>query len=95
MEGAPPNGLKQKLAQHPGKVPVICEKSSLSFLPELASRKFLVPDGMVITEFRYILCRELFLVASTEQTIYVFVGNTAPKTGVLMSELHAKHQAAD
>mmetsp|Transcript_22125 Transcript_22125/g.40673 ORF Transcript_22125/g.40673 Transcript_22125/m.40673 type:complete len:109 (-) Transcript_22125:195-521(-) len=81
--------------RHPGKVPVICEKSSLSYLPDLAKKKFLLPEGMVITEFRYIVCRELFLVASTEQTVYLFVGNMVPKTNVLMSELHEKHHASD
>mmetsp|Transcript_43751 Transcript_43751/g.82046 ORF Transcript_43751/g.82046 Transcript_43751/m.82046 type:complete len:124 (-) Transcript_43751:105-476(-) len=80
------------LAKYPDRIPVICEKAARSDLPDIDKKKFLVPGTMLCGEFKYIIHKHINQTASTsiasDQTIYLFVGSTSPKTGALMSEVY-------
>mmetsp|Transcript_10960 Transcript_10960/g.25772 ORF Transcript_10960/g.25772 Transcript_10960/m.25772 type:complete len:129 (-) Transcript_10960:92-478(-) len=87
------------LAKYPDRVPVICERSFRSELPEIAKKKFLVPGTMLCGEFKYIIHKHLNEVVhgsiAADQTVYLFVQNVSPKVGTLLSEIYARHKADD
>lgn len=87
------------LAKYPDRIPVICEKAPRSDLPDIDKKKFLVPDTMLCGQFKYIIHKHINQTASSsltsEQTIYLFVGNTLPKTGSQISEVYDQHKADD
>ena len=80
---------KRILTKYPDRIPVIVEKSARSSLPEIDKKKFLVPGSMLCGEFKYIIHKHLQSQLSTgaeflsaEQTLYLFVKNTPPRTGM-------------
>jgi len=89
------------LAKYPDRIPVICEKSARSDLPDIDKKKFLVPGTMLCGEFKYIIhkhinqCGAQTQLLGSDQTIYLFVNNTTPKTGALMSEIYDMYRADD
>ena len=79
------------LSKYPNRVPVIVEKAARSDLPEIEKKKFLVPGTMLCGEFRYIIHKHITQNSeqlTADQTIYLFVASSAPKTGALMSEIY-------
>ena len=54
---------------------------------------------MLCGEFKYIIHKHLNQCnensVASDQTIYLFVGNTSPKTGALMSEIYDQFKADD
>lgn len=89
------------LAKYPDRIPVICEKAARSTLPDIEKKKFLVPDTMLCGQFKYIIHKHIQQCSSSQpsigsdQTIYLFVNNTSPKTGALMSEIYDSYKADD
>merc|ERR1719375_2595609 len=87
------------LSKYPNRVPVIIEKAPRSDLPEIEKKKFLVPGTMLCGEFKYIIHKHINQTGSatiaSDQTIYLFVGSTSPKTGALMSEVYDQYKADD
>merc|ERR1719174_2263384 len=78
------------LTKYPDRIPVICEKAARSDLPDIEKKKFLVPGTMLCGEFKYIIHKHINQTANdsiaSDQTIYLFVNSTSPKTAALMSE---------
>ena len=91
------------LAKYPDRIPVIVEKASRSTLPDIDKKKFLVPGTMLCGEFKYIIHKHLQQQMqaahqpgiSAEATIYLFIKNTPPRTGALMSELYEASKDED
>merc|ERR1712087_396303 len=87
------------LAKYPDRIPVICEKAARSDLPDIDKKKFLVPGTMLCGEFKYIIHKHINQTGSdiiaSDQTIYLFVNSTSPKTGALMSEIYDQYKADD
>eukprot|EP00415_Alexandrium_ostenfeldii_P000190 UN0190 len=90
---------KRILAKYPDRIPVICEKALRSDLPDIEKKKFLVPGTMLIGEFKYIIHKHINQTGSaaiaSDQTIYLFVNGTSPKTGALLSEVYEQHKSDD
>uniref|UniRef100_A0A7S1FF80 Autophagy-related protein n=1 Tax=Noctiluca scintillans TaxID=2966 RepID=A0A7S1FF80_NOCSC len=85
-------------AKYPDRIPVICERSARSCLPDMEKKKFLVPGSMLCGEFKYIVHKHLSqggTPLSSDQTIFLFVGSTSPKTGALMSEVYEQYKSQD
>ena len=83
---------KRILTKYPDRIPVIVEKAARSNLPEIDKKKFLVPGSMLCGEFKYIIHKHLSQqlagssdALSAEQTLYLFVRNTPPRTGMHIS----------
>lgn len=79
---------KRILTKYPDRIPVIVERAARSSLPEIDKKKFLVPGSMLCGEFKYIIHKHLTQqlagtsdALSAEQTLYLFVRNTPPRTG--------------
>merc|ERR1712146_550815 len=87
------------LDKYPDRIPVICERAQKSTLPDIDKRKFLVPGTMLCGEFKYIIHKHITQTAASsmqaDATIYLFVNNTTPKTGALMSEVYEHFKADD
>ncbi|CAE8587215.1 unnamed protein product [Polarella glacialis] len=87
------------LAKYPDRIPVICEKAPRSDLPDIDKKKFLVPGTMLCGEFKYIIHKHINKTSNaslaSDQTIYLFVNSTSPKTGALMSEVYDQYKADD
>merc|ERR1712166_1297409 len=87
------------LTKYPDRIPVICEKALRSDLPDIDKKKFLVPGTMLCGEFKYIVHKHISQMAhasiASDQTIYLFVNTTSPKTGALMSEVYDQYKADD
>jgi GABA(A) receptor-associated protein len=82
---------KRILTKYPDRIPVIVGKSARSSLPEIDKKKFLVPGSMLCGEFKYIIHKHLQSqlaggaeALSAEQTLYLFVKNTPPRTGMFL-----------
>merc|ERR1711874_636229 len=87
------------LAKYPERIPVICQKAARSNLPIIEKKKFLVPGTMLCGEFKYIIHKHINQMTdasvAADQTVYLFVNSTSPKTGALMSEIYEQHRADD
>mmetsp|Transcript_29408 Transcript_29408/g.47314 ORF Transcript_29408/g.47314 Transcript_29408/m.47314 type:complete len:128 (-) Transcript_29408:78-461(-) len=90
---------KRILAKYPDRVPVVCEKAARSELPDIDKKKFLVPGTMLVGEFKYIIHKHINQTGNasiaSDQTIYLFVSATSPKTGALMSEVYEQYKSDD
>ena len=82
------------MTKYPDRIPVIVEKAVRSALPEIDKKKFLVPGSMLCGEFKYIIHKHLTQqlagssdALSAEQTLYLFVRNTPPRTGMIIATL--------
>ena len=87
---------KRILTKYPDRIPVIVGKSARSSLPEIDKKKFLVPGSMLCGEFKYIIHKHLQSqlaggteALSAEQTLYLFVKNTPPRTGMMLVDPHS------
>eukprot|EP00929_Paragymnodinium_shiwhaense_P053738 TRINITY_DN2691_c0_g3_i1.p1 TRINITY_DN2691_c0_g3~~TRINITY_DN2691_c0_g3_i1.p1 ORF type:complete len:134 (+),score=20.71 TRINITY_DN2691_c0_g3_i1:95-496(+) len=87
------------LAKYPDRIPVICEKAPQSDLPDIEKKKFLVPGTMLCGEFKYIIHKHINQTSNNalaaDQTIYLSIGSTTPKTGALMSEIYEQYKSDD
>eukprot|EP00928_Gymnodinium_smaydae_P036667 TRINITY_DN255_c0_g3_i1.p1 TRINITY_DN255_c0_g3~~TRINITY_DN255_c0_g3_i1.p1 ORF type:complete len:411 (-),score=94.91 TRINITY_DN255_c0_g3_i1:93-1325(-) len=85
--------------RYPDRVPVICERSPYSDLPDIARKKFVIPGSMLCGEFKYIVHKHVAQAMGgairPEQTIYIFVNGISPKTSAPMSELYESFKADD
>jgi GABA(A) receptor-associated protein len=85
-------------ARYPDRVPVLCERAPHSDLPDIARKKFAVPATMLCGEFKYIVHKQVALASgglAVDQTIYVFVGGTSPKSSATMADLYEQHGSDD
>lgn len=86
-------------SKYPDRVPVICEKSTRSTLPELPKRKFVVHGNMLCGEFKYMVHKQIADATperlSVDQTIYLFINGITPKTSTPMSQLYDQFRQAD
>lgn len=87
------------LQKYPDRVPVFVDKAKHSNLPDIEKRKFLVPGTMLVGEFKYIVHKQVTQGGgegiAADQTIYLFLGNTSPKTGAAMSEVYEQYKDSD
>lgn len=79
----------------PGRIPVIVERSqrSSTSVPLIDKQKFLVPGDLSVSQFIFVIRKRLNL--SSEQALFLFVGNTLPTTGMLIRELHSVYADVD
>lgn len=79
------------MKKYPDRLPVICEKSSKTFMREIDKKKYLVPSDLTCGQFIYVVRRRLALPA--EKAIYLFVGGIIPKTSDTIMDIY--HQKKD
>lgn len=81
--------------RYPDRIPVFVlrgAKIDPSF-PYLNKHKFLVPKSLTLGMFCYVVRKHLTL--PPEKALFLFIDNTLPTTGTLMSELYHHHKSQD
>jgi GABA(A) receptor-associated protein len=83
------------LSKYPDRVPVICEKHSMSeTVPSIDKSRFLVPGELTVGQFIYVVRKRLSL--SSDKAIFLFTSNnTLPPTSKLMSSLFVDFKDED
>jgi len=84
---------KRVIDKYNDRVPVICEKSIYSNLPDIDKKKYLVPIDLTIGQFLYVIRKRINI--SSDQALFVFVNNTVPTTGALLSQVYKENKDED
>jgi GABA(A) receptor-associated protein len=79
----------------PGRIPVIVERhpGASADMPEITKSKFLVPRELTMSQFIYIVRRQINL--APDKALFLFVNNTLPTSSSFISEVHAAHKEPD
>ena len=88
--------VEKQLKNHPGKIPIIVQKSKTSklVLPESFKFKFLVPPEQTFGSFMYEIRKRLKL--SEEKSLFVFARkNAIPASGNTMGDIYEKFKDED
>merc|ERR1719229_1074568 len=91
--------FKQK---YPHRIPVILTRDPKSGLPELPKNKYLVPEAMSFSGFKFCIHKQLTSVKKNnvvkdDQTIYLMVGDTktTPKNTNTMQQVYEEYGSDD
>eukprot|EP00465_Bigelowiella_longifila_P000144 CAMPEP_0185251166 /NCGR_PEP_ID=MMETSP1359-20130426/609_1 /TAXON_ID=552665 /ORGANISM="Bigelowiella longifila, Strain CCMP242" /LENGTH=116 /DNA_ID=CAMNT_0027832945 /DNA_START=87 /DNA_END=437 /DNA_ORIENTATION=+ len=80
-------------AKYPDRIPVICEKAKKSDIIDIDKKKYLVPADLTVGQFVYVIRKRIKL--TPEKAIFIFVKNTIPPTGAVMSQIYKEHKDED
>mmetsp|Transcript_7454 Transcript_7454/g.13911 ORF Transcript_7454/g.13911 Transcript_7454/m.13911 type:complete len:117 (-) Transcript_7454:235-585(-) len=80
-------------SKYPDRIPVICEKAKRSDIVDIDKKKYLVPADLTVGQFVYVIRKRIKL--SPEKAIFIFVNNTLPPTGAVMSQIYKEHKDED
>ena len=81
------------LQKYPDRIPIICEKSQNSDIPEIEKKKYLVPGDLTVGQFIFIIRKRVDL--PPERAIFLFVNGMIPPTAVLMSVIYNENRDKD
>ncbi|XP_022950063.1 autophagy-related protein 8C-like [Cucurbita moschata] len=79
--------------KYPDRIPVIVEKAGRSNIVDIDRNKYLVPADLTVGQFVYVVRKRIKL--SAERAIFVFVKDTLPSTGALMSVIYEHNKDED
>ncbi|XP_010538990.1 PREDICTED: autophagy-related protein 8a isoform X2 [Tarenaya hassleriana] len=79
--------------KYPDRIPVVVEKAGKSDVPDIDKKKYLVPADLSVGQFVYVVRKRIKL--SAEKAIFIFVKDTLPSTGALMSAIYEEHKDED
>jgi GABA(A) receptor-associated protein len=87
--------VAKQLKNHPGKIPVIVQKSKVSklTLPDTFKFKFLVTPDQTFGSFMFEMRKRLRL--TEEQSLFIFANGTIPPSGNIMNDIHEKYKDED
>jgi GABA(A) receptor-associated protein len=87
--------VEKQLKEHPGKVPIVIQKSARSklTLPDKFKFKFLVPPDQTFGEYIYEIRKRLKL--TEEQSLFMFVNNSIPSSSSTMGDVYEKCKDED
>eukprot|EP00439_Symbiodinium_sp_Y106_P071235 s1645_g12.t1 len=102
LEKHPETNLHHRCQRAEDRIPIICERSAFSTLPQISKSKFAVPGGMRAGEFKYLVQKEIKRAVpeeaagpQPEQTIYIFINGVTPRCSTSMAELYEQHRRED
>ena len=80
--------------KYPSRVPIICEVSpSSKHEISLDKAKYLVPMDLTIGQFIYVIRKRIRM--QSHQALFIFINNTIPATGTMISQLYREHADED
>ena len=90
-----PSDLARIQTKWPGRVPVFVlrSRSASPDLPTLPKQKFIVPRSLTLGQFIYVVRKHMEL--PPEKALFLFVGDSLPVTGAMMSELYERYKSPD
>ena len=80
-------------SKYPDRIPVICEKTPKSNVPDIDKKKYLVPSDLTVGQFVYVIRKRIKLPA--EHAIFIFVNGNIPSNASLMSAVFDEHADPD
>jgi len=81
-------------AKYPDRIPIIAERAgNATEIPDLDKKKYLVPDDLTFGQFVYVIRKRINL--KPEKALFMFVNNTLPPTGALISQIYKDHKDLD
>jgi len=80
-------------SKYPDRIPVICEKSPKSDIPDIDKKKYLVPQDLTVGQFVYVVRKRIRL--APEKAIFIFINNVLPPTAALMSSIYEEQKDED
>jgi GABA(A) receptor-associated protein len=83
--------LRQK---YPDRIPIFVTKASNARdIPDIPKHKFLAPTSLSISQFIYIIRRQIQL--PPEKALFVFINNTLPPSNTTLAEMYSVHKSPD
>ncbi|GAB2231582.1 hypothetical protein Droror1_Dr00010591 [Drosera rotundifolia] len=82
--------IKEKF---PERIPIIVERAERTDIPDIDKKKYLVPADLTVGQFVYVVRKRVKL--SADKAIFIFVKNTLPPTGALLSAIYEEHKDED
>lgn len=80
--------------KYPDRIPVICEKSpSSKDIPDIDKKKYLVPADLTAGQFLFVIRKRMRL--TPEKAIFIFINNTLPPSGDMLSQLYKSYKDED
>ncbi|CAF0746855.1 unnamed protein product [Didymodactylos carnosus] len=92
LENRRKEGLRIR-REYSDRVPTIVERAPHSHIPELTSKKFLVPNDLTVGQFYFLIRKRIQL--PPENALFFFVNNTIPQTSMTMGDLYKQHADED
>lgn len=80
------------LSKYPDRIPIIAEIENDSSLT-LDKKKYLVPNDLTVGQFVYVIRKRIKL--APEKSIFMFIGDTIPSTGALLSQMYKEKKDED
>lgn len=89
------NDSKHIMTRYPERIPIICEKSTSSGndLPIMDKRKFLVPTGLKVCQFMFIIRKRMSL--GSEEGLFLFINNAMVDSSAIIGELYERQKDKD
>ena len=82
------------LNKYPDRIPIICERLKTSInCPLIDKKKYLVPRGLTIGHFLFVVRRRLKL--PPEKAIFLFINNNLMSSTQQIGEIYKKNKNAD
>jgi len=79
--------------EYPDRCAVIVERAPNSRIPELPSKKYLVPNDLTVGQFYFLIRKRIQL--RPEDALFFFVNNIIPSTSMTMGTLYQEHADED
>ena len=81
------------LSKYPDRVPIIVNKEKISLLPDLKKNKYLVPKDMVISQFIFIIRKNLTL--SSSEALFITINDKLCASNKKIVELYEEEKHED
>jgi GABA(A) receptor-associated protein len=90
-----PGEAERLREKYPERIPVLLFRGAKidPAFPHLQKNKFLVPRSLTLGMFSYVVRKQLTL--PPEKALFLFVGNSLPTTGSLISDLYHHYKNDD
>jgi len=81
------------MKRHPDRIPIICEKTEKSNIPDIDKHKYLVPADLTVGQFIYVIRKRLEL--PSEKAIFLFIDGIIPSSSALIKNVYDNYKNED
>ena len=80
--------------KYPNRIPIICERTGKTSIPDIDKNKFLVPGDLTMGQFLYVIRKRIQL--SPEEALFVYVNNSIlPPTSSTVASIYDEYSDTD
>jgi len=81
------------LNKYPDRIPIIVNKDRSTKLPDLKKSKYLVPKDMVLSQFVYIIRKNLTILSS--EALFITINNKLSQSNKNLSDIYEEEKNED